>query len=400
MKLPKKLFGFLLLFVVLAVAAGGIYYRINGKKEAEAAPSSARADGDAPDNSATDAFSTDLPIPVEGVPAVMDTLVMEVTASGQAVAFQSAVIKSQVAGPVRIVPVRENSPIGLGGVLVEIDPTEARLNLDEARARLEKAQAEFRVQTIGDDRITDPVVKAEREKAARLKAGIDEADIAVRKAQLNLERTRVLAPFAGRVASVKIVAGQQVSQGEELLTVLDIDPIKVEVQVLESEIGYLAAGRGAKVSFAAFPGETFNGRISTINPLVDEKTRAAKVTILVSNRQGRILPGFYAKVSLDARRIPDVLLVPRSAILERDVDRRTLLFVFNGEGDTGTAEWRYVKVGRGNANLVEIVLDDPDPQFKRVEPGEIVLVRGHTTLTHGARVRLADNAAAEGGRPN
>jgi HlyD family secretion protein len=400
MKLPKKLFGFLLLIVVLAVAAGGIYYRINGKREAEAAPATERTAVDAPDNSATDAFSTDLPIPVEGVAAIMDTLVMEVSASGQAVAFQSTVIKTLVAGPIRSVPVRENAPIALGGVLVEIDPTEARLNLDEAQARLEKAQAEFRVQTIGDDRITDPAVKADREKAARLKSGIDEAEIAVRKAQLNLERTRVNAPFAGRVASVKVVPGQHVSAGEEVLTVLDIDPIKVEVQVLESEIGYLSPGRGAKVSFAAFPDEIFTGRISTINPMVDEKTRAAKVTLLVPNPRGRILPGFYAKVSLDARRIPNVLLVPRSAILERDVDRRTLLFVFNGEGDAGTAEWRYVKVGRGNANLVEIVLDDPDPQFKRVEPGEIVLVRGHTTLTHGARVRLADDAAAEGGRPN
>jgi len=73
-----------------------------------------------------------------------------------------------------------------------------------------------------------------------------------------------------------------------------------------------------------------------------------------------------------------------------------MLFVFSGNGTEGTAEWRYVTVGLGNSRYVEII---DNPETKMVEPGEIVLVGGHMTLTHGARIKLTENAAVEGGRP-
>jgi RND family efflux transporter MFP subunit len=333
---------------------------------------------------------------VEGAQVVQSDLVLEVSASGQAAAWQGTTIKAQVAGQIRTVPVRENMSVAGGALLVRIDSTEMQLQLDEAQAALDRAQATFREQTIGDDRITDPAIKAERERAARIKANIDGAEVALRRAQLNLERTNVTAPFGGRVASVRVVPGQHVTAGEELMQVVDIDPIKVEVQVLESEVGQLRPDGKAAIRFAAFPGETFTGTIETVNPLIDQTTRQGKVTVLVPNPGGRILPGMYASVVLDARRLESRILVPRSAILERDVDRRTMLFVFSGEGTEGTAEWRYVTVGMGNSTQVEIV---EHPDTKLVAPGEIVLTSGHSSLTHGARIRLVENVAAEGGRP-
>jgi hypothetical protein len=105
----------------------------------------------------------------------------------------------------------------------------------------------------------------------------------------------------------------------------------------------------------------------------------------------------FANVVLDASHIPNSILVPRSAILERDVDRRKMLFVFDGEGTDGIAEWRYVTVGFGNAEYVQII---ENAETGMVQPGEIVLVSGHMMLTHGARVQLTENVrAVEGGRP-
>jgi membrane fusion protein, multidrug efflux system len=206
--------------------------------------------------------------------------------------------------------------------------------------------------------------------------------VRVRRAELDLSRTRLSAPFAGRVASVRVVSGQWVRPGDELMTLVALDPIRVEVQVLESEIGYLTPGRGAQVSFAAFPAETFAGRVLTVNPLVESGSRTARVTVLVPNPEGRILPGMYARVSLEAQRFPDRLLVPRSALLERD--RRAMLFVYEGDERGGLAKWRYVTPGRMNESLVEIVSSaDTDS----VAPGEIVLTGGHHTLIHDARVR-------------
>jgi RND family efflux transporter MFP subunit len=340
-----------------------------------------------------------MPIPVEGAQAIKGDLVLEVRASGQAASMQSTVIKAQAAGPIAAIPARENMPVDAGTLLLRIDTTETALNLRDAQAGLDRANATFREKTLGDDRITDAAIRAERERAARISSGVEQAEVALEKARLNHARTRVLAPFAGRAASIKVVAGQNVTIGEELMTVVDLDPIKVEVQVLESEVGYLSAGGGARIIFAAFPGEVFEGRIATINPIVDQTTRTSKVTVTVPNPQGRILPGFFANIVLDARHIPNKILVPRAAILERD--RRAMLFVFEGSGTEGVAEWRYVMTGLGNSSQVEILLEpDPSTGAKPVNAGEIVLVAGHTLLTHGARIRLTENAAAaEGSRP-
>ncbi|MBR9988960.1 MAG: efflux RND transporter periplasmic adaptor subunit, partial [Gemmatimonadetes bacterium] len=209
-------------------------------------------------------------------------------------------------------------------------------------------------------------------------------------------RTRIVAPFPGRVANLKVVPGQYVNVGDELLTVQAMDPIRVDAKVLEGNIGYLSVGRTATVTFAAFPGEVFEGRIQTINPVVDPEFRNARVSISVRNPNGRILPGMFARASLSAERFPDRILVPKEAVLERD-NRRTLVFLFKGEGDRGRAEWRYVTPGRSNDTHVELVEDGENEMLKA---GDIVLVSGHYTLSHDIPVRLVDNVArAEGARP-
>ena len=388
----RRLMRWLVALALVGVLGYLAWWRIAGRSTDPTA-TEPTAEGDAQSVSAGDAFSTDLPIPVEGAQVVRGDLILEVRASGQAASPQSAVLRAQVAGPVAALPVRENAAVGTGALLLRIDSVEPALAVQEARAQLERAQQEFRRNTLGDDRITDAQVRAERERAARISAGIEQAEVAVRRAELNMSRTRVGAPFGGRVASIKVVPGQHVGVGDELMTIVSLDPIKVDVQVLESEVGYLSAGGGARIVFAAFPGEVFEGRIATINPLVDD-TRHARVTVTVPNPRGRILPGFFADITLEARRLPDRVMVPRRAILERD--GRPMLFVFDGEGTTGVAEWRYVTPGLGNSTVVEIV---DHPETKMVESGEIVLVDGHYTLTHGARIRITENVAAEGGRP-
>ncbi|MEJ2185418.1 MAG: efflux RND transporter periplasmic adaptor subunit [Gemmatimonadota bacterium] len=386
----KRLLGIGIFVILAAVLGTGMYLRIRGHGSNEAAAES--PGGEAPDVSASSAFATDVAIPVSGAPVIRDTLVLRVTASGQAAAWRQAVLTAQVKGRVVRLPVRENQNVRSGALLLALDSTEYGLNVEDAAAQLRRVQAEYQALTLFDSRtIQDSVVRAEREKNARAKSGLDAAEVALRRARFELQQTRVRAPFPGRVASVNVVVGQMANAGTDLLTVVDLDSIKVEVQVLEGEVGYLTPGRRAQVRFSAFPDEVFEGRVATVNPMVDEQTRTAKVTVTVPNPDGRILPGMYARVSLDAQRLPDRILVPRSAILERD--RRTMLFVY----EDGYAKWRYVTTGLENEDYVEIV---PNSDTEMVKPGEIVLTDGHYTLIHDARVRLVDDVKAAGGRPN
>jgi RND family efflux transporter MFP subunit len=223
------------------------------------------------------------------------------------------------------------------------------------------------------------------------------AEVRLQQAQLRMQRATVRAPFGGRVANLEVVPGQYATPGTELVTVVDLDPIEVDVSVLEAELGYLTEGRRASVTFAAFPGETFVGRVETINPIVDAEQRTGRVTVVLANPGGRIKPGMYAEVALDAESYPDRLMVPRAALLERGEGvRRTMLFVYEPDGeDQGLAKWRYVMPGVENERFVEIVPSDEGT----VEPGEIVLIDGHHYLAHDTRVRLVENPALEGGRP-
>lgn len=393
MSLRRRAFGLGFAVLIVLVMASGIYWRIRGG-EGEGG-SESNGDAERPVVSATDAFATDIAIPVSGAEVVLDTLVLSVNAAGEAAAWRQTVLVAQVAGRVRQVPVRDSDPVSAGTLLVELDPTDYELKLADAEANLRRAEAQYRELTLFDDRVDDAELRAERDRVARAKSGLDAAEVALARAKLELDHVRVAAPFSGRVASVKVVPGQWVRPGDELMTVAAMDPIKLEVQVLESEVGYLTPGRRARISFAAFPGEPFTGQIETINPLIDRQTRTAKVTVSVPNPEGRILPGMYARVSLEARRFADRILVPRSAILERD--RRTMLFVYEGDERGGLSKWRYVTTGLENESQVEIVAN---PDTDMVQPGEIVLTDGHYTLIHDARVRLVDDVRAAGGRPN
>ncbi len=387
----KSTLGALTVVVVLAAMAGGIWWRLrpepqetdeDGGETSEAAEEVVQ--------SVQEQFNTELPQPVTGVAAVRDTLWISVTAKGRAEAIREAKLTARANGALVSVPVRENQRVERGRLVAAIDTTEYALEVAARRAALEKAQADYRTRVIGDDELEDEAVRSQRDRLARAIAGLDEADVAHRRAVLDLEKASQRAPFGGRVANLRVVPGQFVREGDELLTIVDVDPIKVSVQVLGTEVVHLREGRSASLVFTAFPGETFEGTIRTINPVVDPETNTARVTVHLDNADGRILPGMYAEADLEAQQFPDRILVPRTAILET-ADRRTHLFVL----EDGRAKWRYVTTGLENELQVELVEGDEDI----VAPGEVVLVDGHYYLPHDAAVELVDDPERAGGRP-
>lgn len=326
------------------------------------------------------AFAMDVTFDVYGSEVIVDTLVLSVSASGEAEASRRVVVTADVAGRVHRVGVRDSDRVTGGTVVVALDADQWQLALHEARVALREAERRYRELLLFDSGLPDDV-RRERQSAARLMSGLERAEIQMRRAELDLDRTRVRTPFAGRVASVRVLPGARIRQGVELLTVLDVDPMAVHVRVLESDLAHLTSGGAAQLRFTAFPNEVFLGRVQSVNPVVENTTRTARVTVLVPNPGERIFPGMHARATLDALRLPDRVLVPRAAILERD--RRTMVFVHSD----GRARWRYVTVGQGNDEYVEI-LDRPDTEM--VAAGDVVLTGGHFTLTHGARIRLVD----------
>lgn len=342
--------------------------------------------------SVTQQFATDIPTPVRGALAVRDTLRLYVGAKARAEAFREAKLTAQVSGIVQSVRVRENQQVGSGELLIRIDTTEYALDLAASRASLGRATVDYQVRLLDDEMLEDSVLRADRAEIARYTTGLAQAEVDLQRAQLNMQKTRITAPFGGRIADLRVVEGQYVGAGTELLTVVTLDPIKVSVSVLEAHVVQLEEGSQAHLDFLAMPDTVFVGRVETINPIVDLETNTTRVTVVLPNPDARIRPGMYADALVEAQKIPDVIQVPRTAIRETD-DRRTHLFVYKD----GRADWVYVPLGRQNDTMVEL-LGEPGTQFW-VEPGSIVLVEGHQSIIHDGAVELVEDVAAAGGRP-
>ncbi|MGH7570582.1 MAG: efflux RND transporter periplasmic adaptor subunit [Gemmatimonadota bacterium] len=340
-----------------------------------------------------------LPVPAaEGlaIPVAVDTvrqgsLILQVSATGQTEASDRATVAARVAGRIAALPVTESDPVGRGQVVARMDAREYVLAVRQVEAELAEAEARYREMTLFDDRIEDPAILGERTQAARAKSGLDRAEIALSRAQLDLANTALTAPFAGHVANVLVGEGGYVASGEEILSVVDVDPVLVEVQVVESELRWLAEGGMAAITVAAFPDSTFRGRIRSINPVVDPETRTARVTVVLANPDGRILPGMFARVSLEGRAFEDRIMVPKEAIVERD--DRTLVFVLepipDGPPGLGLVKWVYVTTGLANDRYVELVERE---ETEIPEPRSLVITGGNYTLIHDARVRIASDA--------
>ena len=390
----RSVLGMLTVLILVGLAGYGIWWRLRPppEEDGEEQTTERSAAADSVVQSVQDAFNTEVPVPVQGAETLHDTLRISVTAEGRAEAIREAQLKVRKSGIVARVFVRENQTVRAGQRLVQIDTTEYALELAAKEAALRKAQADYQVRLLGDEQLADTAVRNERARLARAYTGLNDAEVSHRRAVRDLEETAVRAPFEGRIADLKVVAGRYVSEGEEVVTVIDLDPIKVSVAVLGTEVVYLDAGRTAQVEFTPFPGQPFMGQIETINPIVDATTNTARVTVHIANPDGRIFPGMYAQADLEAQKFPDRIMVPRTAILEA-TDGRPYCFVV----EDGRAKWHYVIPGLNNDLLVELLLSTEYPD--RPQAGEVVLVDGHQFLTHDAAVNVVEDLAVAGGRP-
>lgn len=345
-------------------------------------------------------------------------LVLRVTATGLVNAAREAEIAPQTRGVVTALPHKEGDVLKKGTLILQLDDREARLAWLTAQDQLSKAEDSFVEQLMSSGNATAETgdgkppyltrmenclaqartdgtsqddlaamqlwkTSAEHFASESLEArwasrtGLTAAKLALDKAQYRLDQCRIHAPFDGVLGNQDVCTGRQVSAGTALFTLVDLSTVRIAAQCLENEVAHIRLNSAADVALAAFPGETFKGRVVSINPIVDEKTRTCRVTVNVDNADGRIKAGMYAEVRLEAARYADKLLVPRKAVLERD--NRTLVFIAR----EGKAKWCYVDLGLSNDRYFEVT-----GSAFGLKAGEPVLTDGHYTLAHDAPIKI------------
>lgn len=338
-------------------------------------------------------------------------LVKSVSANGIARAFNEVDIIANTTGYINNLDIYEGKSVSKGSLLLSLDDREHKIALEEAQSKLNEAKIQYVIQKreIGEINTNEDGLKirnellklenekirldneqyehrknvleaelilsgAEREKVVENRSGLTSARINFERAKLLLSYTKITAPFNGLISDLNLTEGTRVSSGEKLFRLVDVDRIKIDVGVLESDIASIRTGSNAQVIFNALPGKQFYGEIIFINPCIDPATKTCRVTVEVQNRNNRIKPGMFAAVVLSSQVLKNRILIPRTALVNRD--RRNLVFVQEGE----LAKWKYIDIGEQNENYIEVI--------NGVEPGEKVIIEGNFNLAHDAKIKV------------
>jgi membrane fusion protein, copper/silver efflux system len=147
-----------------------------------------------------------------------------------------------------------------------------------------------------------------------------------RKPQENLT---LLSPFRGVVQSVPVDQGKGVKVGDMLVEVADLTVVWVWAEFYENELPMLKVGQTIDITAKSYPGEKFEGRISLINPFLDEAKRTAKVRIDIPNADFKLRPGMYVNAEL-AMDMGEGLTIPVSAVMPTGT--RNVVFINKGGG--------------------------------------------------------------------
>jgi RND family efflux transporter MFP subunit len=424
MRIPKAALGG---FLILALAAAGVYFLVLEKSPAEPenraenASEQASGGGAAP---APDQKAEAAPLPVKVSKAAVSDLVMTLKSPGEAYTEKRVAMKAEVGGIVKNLYVAESRHVKEGDLLVELDDREYRLRLERLEAQRLRFLSELFLEkqfSVAEQppsqTVVDKLVKAQRDydrvsegfksgaaseadlekaqsalelaliEAGRKKdevqastKGLTQAEIDVKIARLDLEKTRIRAPFAGIVTDIKLSPKERLDAGREIFTLVDISRIKVKAKVLESEVGKVVAGREVDLLFSAFPGRVFKGRIEAVSPIISAEDKTCAVHVTMDNPSEEVKPGMHAEVEIPTEIFKDRLLVPQQAILVRG--GRKLVFAVEGD----TAKWRYIEVGLENERFAE-VLPGKEPGWG-VSAGDTVIIEGHITLAHDTKVSI------------
>lgn len=289
-------------------------------------------------------------------------------------------IKSETDGSVAEINFTEGQPVEKGRLLIRLDDSklasaaaEAEANFKLTRANYERSQELLRSKLVSSQEFDLVSSQFQASQAA--------LDL---KKRLLLD-TRILAPFAGIVAARSVSPGQVILKNATLTWLVDLDPVKVEINVPERFLSQLRIGQSIDLRVASYPGRKFTGKVFFVAPFVDAATRTALVKAQIPNPQQELKPGMFGNLDLTLNIRESAVVIPESALTQLLEGGRAMIYTIS---ETNTAVLRPVKLGVRLAGLVEVV--------EGLQGGERVIVEGVQKIGPGSKVNIAASEGESG----
>ena len=303
---------------------------------------------------------------MELVPA----MVMEkLSLPGVAKPWISLEVVSEIRGKVVNKKVIEGRHVNKGDVLAVIDQSDYQNAYDSALASYDSAQATQKrlIALVKKNFVTQSQLD---DAVAQVKTSKAELD----NAKLNLSRCTIVSPMEGIVDRVHIEPGSFLSSGDPVALILQIDKLKIEVGIPESDVDAVRKLKTFNMKIDALDGKTYTGVYHYLYKTADSMARLYKLEIKVDNTDGQILPDMFVRVKIIKKQDPQGIAVPMYSLVNHNKDIGVYV-----EKD-GIVRFRTVRIGFQDGWKTQIP--------EGLEPGENVVVVGHRIIEDGERVNV------------
>lgn len=303
----------------------------------------------------------------------LETVVDRAELSADLLPERRAVLAAEVAGVVDVMRVEVGQRIGAGQLVAAVDTralaqalAEAEAYHRQATAQHQRATSLYEKRSITQQQLLDAVTAK------------DVADSRLASVRLDLDKSRIRAPWGGEVAAKRVEVGDYVTPGQPVIELVDASTLKVRAPAPAVDVPFLEIGSPVSIRVDAYPGEVFTGRLVRFGAELDPRARSLDVEAEIANRDGRLKPGMSARLEVPRRTIEDAVLVPLEALV--DLGEQRAVFVVAD----GVARRRVVELGPVVGERVVVL--------SGVAAGEPVVVDGEQRIADGQAVREAADA--------
>jgi len=280
-----------------------------------------------------------------------------------------------VAGRVAEIGFREGERVAKGQVLVRLDDSVQKADMDRARANLSLSRTKHeRAIDLRNKGFVSSQALDELENSVK----VAEADAQLMTARVNKMTLR--APFAGTIGLRQASVGDYVKEGQDIVNLESLDPLKVDFRLPELALSQVRDGQTLQIALDALPDRAYDGKVFAINPLIDANGRAIVIRAQVPNRDGRLRPGMFARVRLFTNDNKEAIVIPEEALFPVGDDK----FVYKVVD--GKATRQKVEIGQRREGRVEIV--------NGLTQDDVVVTAGVIKLREGVAVTVANSAPA------
>ena len=320
------------------------------------------------------------PATIAAVEVTLETWQPYLHAVGSVEATQGVSVTTEVPGQVREILAESGQHIEAGDIVLQLDDSVDQAELDGLIAQHTLARLQFdRARKLVKDR---SVSQSEYDQS---RAQMDSAAATVTSKRAVIGKKVIRAPFSGQLGIVEVNLGEYLSPGATIVPLQALDPVFVDYTLPERHFAKVKVGQRVKVEVQAYPGRTFEGAVSAINPGIESGTRSLRLRATLDNPDYLLRHGMFAEVRTVLPARASILTLPRTAITYNPYGES--VFIVEDKDGVQVVQRRPVKTGEVRGGRVEI--------SEGLQAGQQVVSAGQNKLRNGQAVSIDNSVKLE-----